>query len=138
MNLQMLVTNLDLDDMKKLQNNFTTVKQSKRLLELGLPEWTADCCFSKSKDSEYICEGVKHIIPDNFCVQSVPFPAYPCWSVGRLIEIHLKCCTTLNQNDAHIVISRFGIETGGLLQNMYDMVSECALRGKYDFSKLAE
>lgn len=28
--------------MKKLQNNFTTPEQSKRLLELGVPEWTAD------------------------------------------------------------------------------------------------
>jgi hypothetical protein len=77
--------------MKQLQCNFTTLEQSKRLLELGVPEWTADCCFSKSKDGEYICEGVKHIIPDDFCVQSVPFPAYPCWSVGRLIEIYLLC-----------------------------------------------
>lgn len=63
---------------KDLQSTFTTPEQSKRLLELGVPEWTADCCFSKSKDGEYICEGVKHIIPDDFCVQSVPFPAYPC------------------------------------------------------------
>lgn len=74
-----------------LQNNFTTPEQSKRLLELGVPEWTADCCFSKSKDSDFICEGVRHIIPDDFCVQSVPFPAYPCWSVGRLIEIYEIC-----------------------------------------------
>jgi hypothetical protein len=75
---------------KDLQSTFTTPEQSKRLLELGVPEWTADCCFSKSKDGEYICEGVKHIIPDDFCVQSVPFPAYPCWSVGRLIELYMK------------------------------------------------
>lgn len=54
--------------MKKLESNFTTQEQSKQLLELGVPEWTADCCFSKSKDSEFICEGVKHIIPDYFCV----------------------------------------------------------------------
>ena len=29
----------------KLQNNFTTTEQSKRLLELGVPAWTADCFF---------------------------------------------------------------------------------------------
>ena len=69
---------------------------------------------------------------------SLIYDYIPCWSVGRLIEVHLKCCTALNQNDAHIVISRFGIETGGLLQNMYDMVGECALLGRYDFSKLEE
>lgn len=113
-----------------LQNNFTTSKQSKRLLELGVPAESADCYYS---------ETIKHIVViDDEIDKKEFFRGYivPCWSVGRLIEIHLKCCTTLNQNDAHIVISRFGIETGGLLQNMYDMVGECALLGKYDFSKL--
>ena len=117
--------------MKKMQSNFTTQEQSKRLLELGLPEWTADCYFRidlySSKTEMCFTKG-----------DSLIHHYTPCWSVGRLIEIHLKCCTTLNQNDAHIVISRFGIETGGLLQNMYDMVGECALLGKYDFSKLEE
>ncbi len=120
--------------MKKLKNNFTNVEQSKRLLELGVPKYSADMWYVGSLGA-----------PRKYA----PFPSFsyhfdgviyerdvPCWSVGRLIEIHLKCCTTLNQNDAHIVISRFGIETGGLLQNMYDMVSECALLGRYDFSKL--
>lgn len=31
--------------MKKLQNNYTTPEQSKRLLELGIPAWTADCFY---------------------------------------------------------------------------------------------
>ncbi|MBE6319369.1 MAG: hypothetical protein E7075_00230 [Bacteroidales bacterium] len=130
--------------MKKLQSNFTTPEQSKRLLELGVPAWTADLYFYEegciSNDDEpsgvipydevYQDESKEGVFSD--------YAEFPCWSVGRLIEIHLKCCTTLNQNDAHIVISRFGIETGGLLQNMYDMVGECALLGKYDFSKLEE
>lgn len=117
--------------MNNLQNHFTTIEQSKRLLELGVPVWTANCYFRIDLYSSKI----------EMCFtkeDSLIYDYIPCWSVGRLIEIHLKCCTTLNQNDAHIVISRFGIETGGLLQNMYDMVGECALLGKYDFSKLDE
>ncbi len=131
-------------DMKTLQINFTTVEQSERLLELGVPAWTADlyfyeegCINNDDEPSGIIPYG--EVYEDNS--KETMFSSYvelPCWSVGRLIEIHLKCCTTLNQNDAHIVISRFGIETGGLLQNMYDMVGECALLGKYDFSKLEE
>lgn len=107
----------------KQQNYFTTPEQSKRLLELGVPSDSADCIYLKSGKIN-----IKNTALDEL------FP--PCWSVGRLIEIHLKCCTTLNQNDAHIVISRLGIETGGLLQDIYDMVCECALLGRYDFSKL--
>ena len=70
--------------MKTLQSNFTTPEQSKRLLELGLPSWTADCfykldlysfkieiCFTK--EDSLICEYI------------------PRWSVGRLIEIFEIC-----------------------------------------------
>lgn len=60
--------------MKKLQNNFTTPEQSKRLLELGVPAWTADCYYSKSGKKE-----IKNTALDEF------YPA--CWSVGRLIEL---------------------------------------------------
>lgn len=117
--------------MEKLQNDFTTIEQSKRLLELGVPADSANCYYKINLYS----------FKTEMCFTKEDCLLYhytPCWSVGRLIEIHLKCCTTLNQNDAHIVISRFGIETGGLLQDMYDMVGECALLGKYDFSKLEE
>lgn len=116
--------------MKQLQCNLTTTEQSKRLLELGVPEWTADCCFSKSKDGEYICEGVKHIIPDDFCVQSVPFPAYPCWSVGRLIEIY--CLAT------GIEYIKIGTSEISLIELMIKMI-EIAVKVKtFDFSKLDE
>lgn len=118
--------------MKKL---LTTHEQSKRLLDLGVPANSADMCYKINYESMRF-DRIPTAIPyKDFTAKEL---YCPCWSVGRLIEIHLKCCTTLNQNDAHIVISRFGIETGGLLQNMYDMMTECALLGKYDFSKLEE
>lgn len=80
--------------MGKLQNNFTTPEQSKRLLELGLPEWTANCYNT-----------TKHIgkIPDGATYKDVwkmskwrdengnHIEMYPCWSVGRLIEIYHIC-----------------------------------------------
>jgi hypothetical protein len=126
--------------MKKLRSNFTTPEQSKRLLELGVPADSADMYYHTDIGfTRFYSE--PEVIPscELFSTgNSVYIYDIPCWSVGRLIEIHLKCCTTLNQNDAHIVISRFGIETGGLLQDIYDMVCECALLGRYDFSKLEE
>ena len=71
--------------MKKLQNNFTTLEQSKRLLELGVPFDSADCYYEYFDDED----GVP-IYGD--------FPQYgtsyveldmPCWSVGRLVEIYV-------------------------------------------------
>lgn len=61
--------------MKKLQNNFTTPEQSKRLLELGVPADSADCFFTDSGKRE---------------IKNTPFDILytPCWSVGRLIEIY--------------------------------------------------
>lgn len=127
--------------MGKLQSNFTAPEQSKRLLKLGVPADSADCIMKNNKhvykynfDMEPTMTQLIERLNTDDCMNVYK----PCWSVGRLIEIHLKCCTTLNQNDAHIVISRFGIETEGLLQNMYDVVCECALLGRYDFSKLEE
>lgn len=64
--------------MKTLQNNFTTPEQSKRLLELGVPAWTADCFYSESGKIE-----IKNTALDEL------FPS--CWSVGRLIEIYHIC-----------------------------------------------
>ena len=116
--------------MKTLQSNFTTPEQSKRLLELGVPAWTADCCFSKRKDSDFICEGVMHIIPDNFCVQSIPFPAYPCWSVGRLIEIY---CFAAGIEYIKICISEIS-----QIEAMLKMIEIAVTVKTFDFSKLED
>ena len=66
--------------MKKLQNNFTTPEQSKRLLELGVPEWTADCFYKLDLYS----------FKTEMCFTKEDNLLYhytPCWSVGRLMEI---------------------------------------------------
>ena len=65
----------------KLQSNFTTPEQSKRLLEIGVPADSADMYYTRTNPipKVYIEEATRH--------------AYhtPCWSVGRLIEIYLLC-----------------------------------------------
>ena len=81
--------------MKKLKNNFTTPEQSKRLLELGVPAWTADLYFYEegciSNDDEP--SGVipyDEVYEDNS--KETMFSSYvelPCWSVGRLLEIYV-------------------------------------------------
>ena len=79
---------------KKLQNNYTTPEQSKRLLELGVPADSADCFIrldfnvTESPDIiiyDSIFSEIKKraaIKPENFI---------PCWSAGRLMEIYGIC-----------------------------------------------
>lgn len=75
--------------MKQLQNNFTTPEQSKRLLELGVPADSADCCLIKCDDGYISLIGHEK---DWFEFFTKPMLTLPCWSVGRLIEIYTVCC----------------------------------------------
>lgn len=78
--------------MKKLQNNFTTPEQSKRLLELGVPADSADCYYNT--DGENI-----GVLPDNTTFgefnksikRVLDKELSLCWSVGRLMEIIMRC-----------------------------------------------
>lgn len=74
--------------MKTLQNNFTTIEQSKRLLVLGVPADSADCGIVKD-----IMHGGREIltVPYSKWCKGYENISFPCWSVGRLIEIELMC-----------------------------------------------
>ena len=72
--------------MKKLQNNFTTTEQSKRLLELGVPADSADCYYDSWGQIQW--RQLNDLYHDFF--QKYNYYT-PCWSVGRLIEIYLLC-----------------------------------------------
>ena len=70
--------------MKKLNRDFTTPAQSKRLLELGVPASSANCYIDK--DGKVHCfdgDTPKSLMFDAGCI--------PCWTTGRLIEIFIKC-----------------------------------------------
>jgi len=80
---------------KKLQNNYTTPEQSKRLLELGVPADSADCYLLRTytKGDTFIVE----VLHDELYSKKDKFTNMleyiPCWSVGRLIEIYSLCVT---------------------------------------------
>ena len=79
--------------MKKLQNDFTTPEQSKRLLELGVPADSADCFYYSDNQGEEEFPNIIPIVNDGeicfslFCDNK----AVPCWSYGRLIKIYDLC-----------------------------------------------
>ena len=91
--------------MSNMKNNFnfTSLEQSKRLIELGVPVDSADCVgyiVDKSIDicNEYFQKGETRITAINprhtytqvttlKCGEMWLDEPFPCWSVGRLIDI---------------------------------------------------
>ena len=102
--------------MKQLQINFTTPEQSKRLLELGVYAWTADCYYSKSGKRE-----IKNTALDEF------YPA--CWSVGRLMEIY----EIVGENAGQCVSTTKSTSRIEILVQLYEENATLL-----DFSKLEE
>lgn len=115
----------------KLQNNFTTLEQIKRLLELGVPADSADFYFDR--DEVEIDEVVQpYFIPFNRKFSNYDERFYiPCWSVGRLIEIFNICAngyfTYIKTTDDMPLIKQ--------VLSRYE--HECKIVGM-DFSKLGD
>lgn len=126
--------------MVKLQNNFTTPEQSKRLLELGVPADSADCYLLRT-----------HTQGDTFIVDVLHDELYskkdkftnlleylPCWSVGRLMEIYLTCALECHPYDD------FYTETPSLhlmafdKDRLIDEIIEIMFDDTMDFAKLEE
>jgi hypothetical protein len=107
--------------MKTLQRNFTTPEQSKRLLEIGVPAWTADCYYKESGKIE-----VKNTALD------ILYPS--CWSVGRLIEIH-RASTTLPEEQ---YMFPFWYDTQDNVEWAIRVLESGIRTGNIDFSKLEE
>ena len=136
--------------MSKLQNNFTTPEQSKRLLEMGVPADSADCIASIVSDPEwYNNEFAKgdiriSVLHPRHKYTKIAYPddgsrpidePYPCWSVGRLIEIFETCTSTKFERWSHRGVIR------PLLEDCIEHI-EFALNPdtimEMDFSKLEE
>ena len=117
--------------MKKLQNNFTTPEQSKRLLELGVPADSADCVHT------YL--GIK-ILPEGIVYSNYDWMVadgdnrIPCWSVGRLIEICLKC-STLEQRQVRFFCNGDNDEYS-LIDYVVTVLESGVMTNHMDFLKL--
>ena len=114
--------------MKKLQNNFTTPEQSKRLLELGLPADSADCYWTNKLERR-----IRQYAPEtdnNFFTKHIH--QIPCWSSGRLMDI-VKICSSykLAIEIYSCVILYLDIINGIINEMAYEIDS-------MDFSRLEE
>ena len=79
--------------------NYTTIEQSKKLLELGLSPESADMYYFKQVDPDYFPPDVESIKPTPFVIsiENKPYYTYdiPCWSVVSLLN--LMICPKLEE-----------------------------------------
>ena len=144
--------------MKKLQNNFTTQEQSKKLLDLGVPADSADMYYKQYSDAVvyvgevgdvpqgktfYIHEpSLRHNNPEGTWtwkdgeridlsgkVDELRKTDIPCWSVGRLIEIYI---IARGLDTAYLPIER----TEDMIKYLIQLYEEKTK--DLDFSKLEE
>lgn len=132
--------------MKKLQSNFTTPEQSKRLLELGVPADSADCMSfivtDKGKDfyDDIECgtQIIRPLLPRDSYTK-VAFPSdgsrfveepFPCWSVGRLIEIYELCFVMFDDYNYSPYTT--------LVERVIEYFEDAIKDNRFDFSKLEE
>lgn len=126
-----------------MKNNFTTFEQSKRLIELGVPVDSADCVgyiVDKSIDicNEYFQKGetrITAINPRHTYTQVTTLKngevwidePYPCWSVGRLIDI-------INNSNklGYLVLYSSDI----LIERLIKVIENYSKFNEIDFSKL--
>jgi hypothetical protein len=90
--------------------NYTTLEQSKKLIELGLDPNTADMNYRYC-----ICKLIDEVPVEDWLVGiGKPFdecadPQIPCWSLGALIELMPNEITTDELTDTPIEIHKCGI-----------------------------
>ena len=125
-----------------MKNNFTTFEQSKRLIELGVPVDSADCVgyiVDKSDIfNEYFQKGETRITAINprhtytqvttlKCGETWLDEPFPCWSVGRLIDI-INNSTKLG----YLVLYSSDI----LIERLIKVIENHSKFNEIDFSKL--
>ena len=128
---------------KKLQSNYTTPEQSKRLLELGLPADSADCAYRGlympitilSPNELYsMHEKEVHDLETKRDRREGRFQTCePCWSVGRLMEIVDMCSVKQDY------VGKFEFEMNkSYIQNLIYLIIGMLHTKDLDFSKLEE
>ena len=115
---------------KKLQNDYTTQEQSKRLLELGLPADSADLYSSLGFENLIWVRNTHSELREDFFDTLINGKSAntPIWSVGRLIEIY---CILTNAKE----FKMYTIST--LVEEIIYLLNAIKINGA-DFSRLEE
>ena len=115
---------------KKLQNNYTTPEQSKRLLELGVPADSANCYYDSWKRVQWRQQADLH----NDFFES--YPHYiPCWTVGRFIELLVTCA--IDKDYVEEIIKGTACYAAAV-ETYVNVITYLYKKKELDFSKLEE
>ena len=93
--------------MSKLRNDFTTKQQSEKLLALGMPRLSANFYYDDENEVQIVRD-------PEFELQSKGY--FPCWSVGRLMEIY----EIVGENAGRCVTTTKGISRIDGLVQLYE------------------
>lgn len=103
--------------------NYTSIEQSKKLLELGLSPESADCMWEQhNTESPYIT-----VKPHTTLGRSIGAHAIPCWSVGALIAL-LPLGTTIHSHFTSVGVAyeiyteKERFERLSLFEALYDII----------------
>jgi len=126
--------------MKLLQNNYTSPEQSKRLLELGVPADSADMLYfaienSKENYDRGIFYETPAVLRGNNIFHEPTTNTFPCWSVGRLIEITTICREWFDDQKYHSYIFQKDISP---IEKVIYKIEIAARMNQIDFSKLED
>ena len=114
--------------------DYTTPEQAQKLIDLGVPTWTADgdYYYSSAANANDIVPEVlprdEHYEDWSSFGEIVDYVSMPCWSVGRLIQILTKC--SINKSQIVFTADKSPIRT------VCDDVALCISRHLIDFNKL--
>ena len=122
---------------KKIQNMFTTSEQSKRLLDIEVPVDSADCCVENTWDGLmiYVFRGGETY--STIDEDEHPNIQYPCWSVGRLMEL-FDVCYSGNEDDEWPKLTAMADKCGTVSEYIVKIFELASKKGELDFSKLEE
>lgn len=121
----------------KLQHNYTTKEQALRLKAAGLPAETADCMLSRM-DADYGINDLVTLISekgeagenwDYFMDED----AFPCWSLGRLIEMATYLITKNNISKGLVLALKLE-HSANIVEDMVRWFERCVFR--QDFCSL--
>ena len=119
--------------MIELQHNFTTIDQSKLLVDMGLPVDTADCYIYTYDEVKINDMGIlqKLTFTQRKEKQRSPHRFLPCWSLVRLIEIFDACYVGEEEyRDTNLNFNCHSVE------DMVHMINYRYKLNDIDFSKL--
>ncbi len=122
-----------------MQHHFTTPEQAKALLELGVPQTSADMyCFRDVAGNLYynMVPSWQPIFSKERFWNNFPHDYIPIWSVGRLIEIIRECAT--NWVFRNTVIETLMTPTTDNVDVLVRLMTADECKSDLDFSKLED